>query len=98
MSGAKTTSAPANAFENYDLKGEAPGARDPRVRFAFEFPELLATFKPIDNKAMIARKASRRSGILAVPDGHFATVVTSDHQIISLKESPAVPTLGIVPL
>jgi len=61
-----STSAPANAFENYDLKGEAPGARDPRVRFAFEFPELLATFKPIDHKAMLARKSSRRSGILAV--------------------------------
>jgi Xaa-Pro aminopeptidase len=27
LSGAKTTTAPANAFENYDLKGEAPGAR-----------------------------------------------------------------------
>lgn len=66
MSGTATTSAPANAFENYDLKGEAPGARDARVRFAFEFPELLAAFKPIDAKAMVARKSSRRSGILAV--------------------------------
>ena len=66
MSGGKATSAPANAFENYDLRGEAPGARDPRVRFAFEFPELLAAFKLIDAKAMAARKESRRIGILAV--------------------------------
>ena len=36
------------AFANYDLKAEAPEARKPNVRFAFEFPTLLAMFIPAD--------------------------------------------------
>jgi hypothetical protein len=61
-----TEHAPTTAYENYDLKAEAPGAKDPAVRFAFEFPELLALFREIDVKAVAAKEASRRSGYAAV--------------------------------
>ena len=45
MSGKK----PVNTtFENFDLKAEADEARSDTVRFAFEFPELLADFDTFD--------------------------------------------------
>jgi len=55
-----------NAYENYDLKAEAEAARDPRIRFAFEFPELLERFRAADAAANAAKKASRRQGFLSV--------------------------------
>ena len=54
------------AFENYDLKAEAPEARKHTVRFAFEFPALLEMFRPADKEALEARTASRVTGITAV--------------------------------
>lgn len=54
------------AFENYDLKAEAPEARKPTVRFAFEFPELLEMFRPADREALESRATSRVTGIIAV--------------------------------
>lgn len=54
------------AFANYDLKAEAPEARKPTVRFAFEFRTLLEMFIPADEEALEARRASRISGIMAV--------------------------------
>lgn len=54
------------AFANYDLKAEAPEARKPTVRFAFEFMPLLEMFLPADKEALAARKASRIGGIMAV--------------------------------
>lgn len=53
-------------FENYDLKAEAEAARDPRIRFAFEHPDLLRKFEIADKKAMAAKRASRRIGFLSV--------------------------------
>ncbi len=54
------------AFENYDLKAEAPEARKPTVRFAFEFPALLELFLPADRAALSARHTSRVAGIASV--------------------------------
>ena len=63
MSGKK----PVNTtFENFDLKAEAEEARADTVRFAFEFPELLADFRLADAKANKAKKASRRSGYITI--------------------------------
>lgn len=62
----ETAQPPENAFENYDLRAQAEAARDPAVRFAFEFPDLLARFRTIDKVAMAAKTASRRSGFLSV--------------------------------
>ncbi len=54
------------AFENYDLKAEAPEARKATVRFAFEFPALLEMFRPADREALESRATSRVTGIIAV--------------------------------
>ena len=54
------------AFENYDLKAEAPEARKATVRFAFEFPALLDMFRPADREALESRATSRVTGIIAV--------------------------------
>ncbi len=54
------------AFANYDLKAEAPEARNPHIRFAFEFPALLEMFIPADEIALASRRTSRISGIFAV--------------------------------
>ena len=54
------------AFANYDLKAEAPEARKPTVRFAFEFRPLLEMFIPADEEALASRRASRIGGIMAV--------------------------------
>lgn len=63
MSGKK----PVNTtFENFDLKAEADEARSDTVRFAFEFPELLADFRVADAKANAAKKTSRRAGYISV--------------------------------
>lgn len=56
----------ANPFENYDLKAEAPEARDASVRFAFEFPRLLKDFREADARANRAKRDSRRLGYLSV--------------------------------
>jgi hypothetical protein len=53
-------------FENFDLKAEAEEARADTVRFAFEFPELLADFRIADAKANKAKKTSRRSGYITI--------------------------------
>lgn len=60
--GAKTE----KAFDNYDLKAEAPEARKASVRFAFEFPALLDLFLPADRTALAARRASRMAGMASV--------------------------------
>jgi hypothetical protein len=53
-------------FDNHDLKAEAPEARDESVRFAFEFPELLAKFRADDAKANRAKRNNRRLGYASV--------------------------------
>lgn len=55
-----------NAYENYDLKAEAEAARDSRIRFAFEFPELLERFRAADVAANAAKRESRRQGFVSV--------------------------------
>ena len=61
--------APANteqAFANFDLRAEAPEARKPTVRFAFENQALLDLFEPADEAAAKARRTSRITGVFAV--------------------------------
>lgn len=53
-------------FDNYDLMAEAPEARDDAVRFAFEFPDLLARFRAADAKANRAKRNNRRLGYASV--------------------------------
>jgi protein-S-isoprenylcysteine O-methyltransferase Ste14 len=55
-----------SAFENHDLKAEAPAARAASVRFAFEFPRLLADFREADAIANDSKRASRRAGFASV--------------------------------
>jgi hypothetical protein len=71
-----------NAYENYDLKAEAPGARKPGVRFAFEFPELLAEFRRADAAAGEARDANRRWGKCGIVLVLIALLWASVRQII----------------
>lgn len=56
----------ANAYENFDLKAEAEEARDPRIRFAFEFPELLERFREADAAAGAAKRLNRQLGYFSV--------------------------------
>jgi hypothetical protein len=65
------------AFENYDLKAEAPEARPASVRFAFEFPRLLADFRAADAIANKAKKDSRRMGYAAVALVLAALIIAS---------------------
>lgn len=85
-----------NAFENYDLKGVAPGARDPLVQFAFDFPELLAAFRIADRKANMARKSSRRIGMLAVLFVLAALVIASAYPVLGELDHEAHVILGYV--
>lgn len=55
-----------NAYENYDLKAEAPEARGADVRFAFEFQQQLDDFRKLDARANAAKTASRRLGFAAI--------------------------------
>jgi hypothetical protein len=55
-----------DALSNRDVWGDSPEARDPRVRFAFDFPDLRAAFKTADKTANKARKASRAIGFWAI--------------------------------
>lgn len=76
------------AFENYDLKAEAPEARKPTVRFAFEFPALLALFLPADKTALAARKTSRVAGIASVLLVLAALLMASLGPILSSGHAP----------
>lgn len=60
------TAASGRAFENHDLKAEAPEARPDAVRFAFEFPRLLEDFRAADAGANAAKRNSRRLGYSAI--------------------------------
>ena len=76
------------AFENYDLKAEAPEARKPTVRFAFEFPALLELFLPADVTAMAARRASRVAGFMAVALVLVALLMASLGPLLSSGHTP----------
>src|SRR5690242_10002823 len=76
------------AFENYDLKAEAPEARKATVRFAFEFPALLALFLPADKAALAARKTSRVAGIASVSLVLAALLMASLGPILSSGHAP----------
>jgi len=54
------------AYDNYDLKAEAPEAKVSTVQFAFEFPELLALFRKADEEAGRARDRNRAWGTAGV--------------------------------
>ena|GEM_PF-2518598 len=79
------------AFANYDLKAEAPEARKPTVRFAFEFRALLEMFIPADEEALAARKASRIGGIMAVALVLAAMLLASFGPILSSAGHAAAP-------
>jgi hypothetical protein len=53
-------------FRNYDLKANAREAQEPTVRFAFDFPELLAAFETADAIAGKSRDRNRRIGIAGI--------------------------------
>lgn len=76
------------AFENYDLKAEAPEARKPTVRFAFEFPALLGMFLPADQAALAARHTSRVAGIASVSLVLSALLMASLGPIFSSGHAP----------
>ncbi len=77
------------AFENYDLKAEAPEARKPAIRFAFEFPALLDKFIPADKEALALRKQSRIAGIFAVALVLGALLLASLGPLIAGDHAPA---------
>ena len=82
------------AFANYDLKAEAPEARKPTVRFAFEFQPLLDMFIPADEEALAARKASRIGGIMAVVLVLSAMLLASLGPILSSAGHAPAPGSG----
>lgn len=77
------------AFENYDLKAEAPEARKPSIRFAFEFQALLEKFIPADKEALALRKQSRIAGIAAVVLVLAALLLASLGPLIAGEHAPA---------
>lgn len=77
------------AFANYDLKAEAPEARKPTVRFAFEFPTLLEMFIPADKEALESRRISRMAGITAVALVLSAMLLASFGPILSSADHAA---------
>jgi hypothetical protein len=79
------------AFANYDLKAEAPEARKPTVRFAFEFQTLLEMFIPADEEALESRRISRMAGITAVALVLSAMLLASFGPILS-SAGHAAPT------
>ena len=79
------------AFANYDLKAEAPEARKPTVRFAFEFQTLLEMFIPADVEALEARKTSRVAGITAVALVLSAMLLASLGPILSSAGHASAP-------
>lgn len=56
----------AGALTNRDLHAGPPEAQKPSVRFAFDFPELVEVFEPLDAIANRNRKDGRRVGYWAV--------------------------------
>jgi hypothetical protein len=84
-----------NAFENYDLKAEAPEARKPAVRFAFEFPALLDRFRPEDALALSSRRQSRIFGFVAVSLVLFALLLASTGPLLTTPgHEPAADSHG----
>jgi len=55
-----------NAYGNIDLRAATPAARDPKIAFAFEFPELLGPFEQADADAARARDRNRNYGFFGV--------------------------------
>jgi len=72
----------SNAYENYDLKAEAPEARVPSVRFAFEFQRQLDDFRALDAKANVAKRSSRRMGYAAVGLVLVALLIASSAPVL----------------
>ena len=72
----------ANPYENYDLKAQAEEARDPRVRFAFEDPELLSRFQASDQEANANKKRSRLLGFLTVALVLGALIIASGSPLL----------------
>lgn len=79
------------AFANYDLKAEAPEARKPTVRFAFEFQTLLEMFIPADVEALESRRTSRVAGITAVALVLSAMLLASLGPILSSAGHASAP-------
>lgn len=72
----------SNAYENYDLKAEAPEARVPSVRFAFEFQRQLDDFRKLDAKANIAKRSSRRMGYASIGLVLVALLIASSAPVL----------------
>ncbi len=72
----------SNAYENYDLKAEAPEARAPGVRFAFEFQRQLDDFRKLDATANAAKLSSRRLGYAAIGLVLAALLIASSAPIL----------------
>lgn len=87
---------PVDPYQNYDLRAVADEARDPRVRFAFEHPELLARFRAADVVAMDAKQASRRLGFLSVGFVLVAMLVASGGPVLEGLEHETHRILGYI--
>jgi hypothetical protein len=91
------TDAPENvAYANYDLRAEDPTARKPSIRFAFEFPELLAKFEPADKTALVARGRSRILGMFAIGLVLIALLLASGELLLAGPDREAFAPLGYI--
>jgi hypothetical protein len=57
---------PSTAYDNLDVRGEIPAGRRAGIRFAFEFPELVAAFDRVDAVANRYKSRSRWMGMTAI--------------------------------
>jgi hypothetical protein len=71
-----------NPYDNYDLKAQTEEARDTRVRFAFEDPELLARFHASDLEANAHKRRGRLLGFLAVALVLGALIIASGSPLL----------------
>lgn len=83
-----------DAFSNFDLSGDAPEARRPSVRFAFDDPDLRSTFAPLDAAAGRARTASRILGYWAIGLVLVALLVASADPLLTDMADPLKEALG----
>ncbi|HEX8480947.1 MAG TPA: hypothetical protein VF650_03495 [Allosphingosinicella sp.] len=76
---------PSDPLSNVDLRAAVPEARTDSLRFAFEFPDLLAAFERDDAAAGRFRALSRWTGLLSILLVFLALLVASaDHMLAFL--------------
>lgn len=63
--------------DNCELRGDCGTPPPHDIAFAFQFPEMIATFQPIDHAANAARSLSRLLGVLSIGLVLFALLLAS---------------------